>query len=167
MVSRAPTRPAVLARSAARGAIGGLAGAAAMALGQRVERALTGRPATYVPGRTLLLLLGRSPRDDEAYPLATTVMQAGTGVVLGALRGVWRASGLLAVRADVAQTLTRVIVDVTLQNASGAGAPPRTWRRGEGVVQVLHAAVAAVATGQVVERLVDPVLESRRGTSSH
>ncbi|NHC15277.1 hypothetical protein G9H71_15960 [Motilibacter sp. E257] len=138
-----------------------------MAAGQRVERAVTGRPASYVPGRTLLLLAGRSPGDDQRPAAATALMQVGTGVALGALRGVWRATGLIGVRADVVQTLTRVIVDQTLENATGAGAPPRTWRRGEGVVEVVHAAVAALATRAVVERLVDPVLESRRGTASH
>ena len=157
----------MLARAAARGAAGGLVGAVAMALGQRAERALTGRPASYVRGRTLLILLGRSPGDDERPAAATAAMDVATGVALGALRGVWRATGLVAVRADVVQTLTRVIVDQTLENATGAGAPPRTWQRGEGVVEVLHAAVAALATGAVVERLVDPVLESRRGTGSH
>jgi len=160
-------RRAVLARAAGRGVVGGLAGAAAMAAGQALERAVTGRPASYVPGRTLLTLLGRSPGDDERPVAATVAMQVGTSVALGALRGVWRATGLIAVRGHVAQTLTRIIVDQTLENATGTGAPPRTWQRGEGVVEALHAAVAAVATGVVVERLVDPVLESRRGTGSH
>jgi hypothetical protein len=163
----AQSRPAVLARAAARGAMAGLAGAAAMAAGQRVERAITGRSASYVPGRTLLTLAGGSPGDRDRPAAATTAMNVLTSVAIGALRGVWRATGLIAVRADVVQTLTRVIVDQTLENATGVGAPPRTWRRGEGVVEVLHAAVAAVATGLVVERLVDPVLESRRGTTSH
>ena len=160
-------RRAVLARAARRGVVGGLAGAAAMAAGQALERTVTGRPASYVSGRTLLVLLGRSPGDDERPVAATVAMQVGTSVALGALRGVWRASGLIAVRGHVAQTLTRIIVDQTLENATGAGAPPRTWQRGEAVVEALHAAVAAVATGVVVERLVDPVLESRRGTGSH
>ena len=157
----------MLARAAGRGILGGLVGAAAMAAGQGVERALTGRPASYVAGRTLLVLLGRAPGDDEQPVAATIAMQVTTSAALGALRGVWRASGLIAVRANVVQTLTRVIVDQTLENATGAGAPPRTWERGEGVVEVVHAAVAAIATGLVVERLVDPVLESRRGSSSH
>ncbi|WP_432493342.1 hypothetical protein [Kineococcus auxinigenes] len=161
------TRPAVLARAAARGVLGGLVGAAATAAAQRAERAITGRPASAVPGRTLLILLGRHPGDDEHPAAATLAAQVATSAALGALRGVWRASGLLRVRADVAQTLTRVIVDQTLQNATGAGAPPRTWHRGEGVVEVLHAAVDAVVTGLVVENLVEPVLESRRGTTSH
>ncbi|WP_432545966.1 hypothetical protein [Kineococcus sp. SYSU DK004] len=163
----APAPPAVLARAAGVGALAGLAGASATAVSQRVERAVTGRPASYVAGRTLLLLAGRSPGDDERPAAATAAMRVGTSVALGALRGVWRASGLVVVRATVAQTLTRIIVDQTLENATGAGAPPRTWRRGEGVVEVLHAAVDAIATGLVVENLVDPVLESRRGTASH
>lgn len=161
------SRPAVLAAAAARGLLGGLAGAMAMTASQRVERTVTGRDASHVPGRTLLLLAGRSPSDADRPVAATLAMVVATSAALGALREVWRASGLLRIRADVAQTLTRIIVDQTLENAAGAGAPPRTWRSGEGVVEVLHAAVAAVATGVVVERLVDPVLESRRGTTSH
>ncbi|PRY14162.1 hypothetical protein [Kineococcus rhizosphaerae] len=160
-------RPAVLAAAAARGLLGGLAGAAAMTASQRLERAVTGRPASHVPGRTLLLLAGRSPGEDDRPGGATLAMVVATSAALGAVRGVWRASGLLRVRADVAQTLLRIIVDQTLENATGAGAPPRTWRSGEGFVEVVHAAVAAVATGAVVERLVEPVLESRRGTTSH
>ncbi|NHC43680.1 hypothetical protein G9H72_00190 [Motilibacter sp. K478] len=160
-------RPAVLAAAAARGMLGGLVGAAAMTAGQALERRVTGRPASYVPGRALLILLGRDPSDDDHPRAATLAMQVGTSVALGALRGVWRSTGLIAVRADVVQTITRVIVDVTLQNATGAGAPPRTWQAGERVVEVAHSAVNAVATGFVVERIVDPVLESRRGTASH
>lgn len=160
-------RGAVLAAAAGRGLLGGLAGAAAMTASQRLERAVTGRRASHVPGRTLLLLAGRSPGEDDQPGAATLTMVVATSAALGALRGVWRASGLVRVRADVAQTLARIIVDQTLENATGAGAPPRTWRGGEGVVEVLHAAVAAVATGAVVERLVEPVLESRRGTASH
>ncbi|GAA0293164.1 hypothetical protein GCM10009528_07590 [Kineococcus aurantiacus] len=160
-------RRSVLAGAAARGLLGGLAGAAAMTASQRLERAVTGRPASHVPGRTLLLLAGRSPSEGDRPGAATLTMVVATSAALGAVRGVWRASGLLRVRADVAQTVLRIIVDQTLENATGAGAPPRTWRQGEGVVEVLHAAVAAVATGAVVERLVEPVLESRRGTTSH
>jgi hypothetical protein len=160
-------RRAVLAAAAGRGLLGGLAGAAAMTASQRLERAVTGRPSSHVPGRTLLLLAGRSPSDADRPAAATLTMVVVTSAALGALRGVWRVSGLVRVRADVVQTLTRVILDQTLENATGAGAPPRTWRTGEGVVEVLHATVAAVATGAVVERLVEPVLESRRGTTSH
>ena len=161
-----PGRPRVLARAALRGAAGGLVGAVGMAAGQFLERRVTGRPASFVPGRTLLTLVGRHPGDDERPLAATVVMGALTGAGTGALRGVWRATGLVAVRADVVQTLTRVIVDQTLENAAGTGAPPRTWRHGEGAVEVLHAAVAAVVSGAVVERLVQPELESRRGTTS-
>ncbi|WP_432560872.1 hypothetical protein [Kineococcus sp. SYSU DK003] len=160
-------RRAVLGGAAARGLVGGLVGAAAMTGSQRLERAVTGRAPSYVPGRTLLALAGRPIGDQEQPAAATLVMVVATSAALGALRGVWRATGLVFPRADVAQTLTRVIVDQTLENATGVGAPPRTWRTGEGVAEVLHAAVAALATGAVVELLVDPVLESRRGTTSH
>ena len=44
------------ARAAVRGAVAGLVGVAVMTAGEKVEQAVTGRPNSYVPGRTLTAL---------------------------------------------------------------------------------------------------------------
>jgi len=160
-------RPAALLPAALRGAAAGLAGVAAMTLGEKAEQALTHRPDSYVPARTLLTLLGRHPGDRDRPPVWNHAMHWGTGVALGALRGVWAAVGLRGPRVHLAHTVVRLAVDQTLENATGAGAPPHTWPVREQVWDVGHKAVFSLVTGLVAERLVAPSLQSRRGTTSH
>lgn len=161
------SRPQGLLSAAARGAAAGLLGVAAMTAAEKVEQSITHRPNSYVPGRTLLTMLGRKP-DDSDKPLAWNhAMHWGTGAALGALRGVWAAVGLRGPRADLAHTVVRLSFDQTLENASGCGAPPRTWPIGEQVWDTAHKAIYSFATGKVAERFIPPSLESRRGTTSH
>jgi hypothetical protein len=149
------------------GVAAGLVGVAVMTGAEKLEQSVTARPNSYVPARTLLSLLGRSPADSD-QPLGWNhAMHYGTGAALGALRGVWAAVGLRGPQAHVAATVVRLAVDQTLENATGVGAPPATWPRDEQLVDVAHKAVYAVVTGLVAERLIPPTLQSRRGVVSH
>ena len=161
------SRPRTLLSAAARGSAAGLLGVAAMTAGEKLEQALTGRPDSYVPARTLLTLLGRSPGEREQPLVWNHVMHWGTGAALGGLRGLWSAVGLRGPRAHLAHTVLRLATDQTLENAAGTGAPPSTWPVLEQVVDVAHKAVYSFATGVLADRLVPPALESRRGTTSH
>jgi hypothetical protein len=147
--------------------VAGLVGVAVMTAGERLEQAVTGRADSYVPARTLLTLLGRAPSERDRPAGWNHAMHWGTGAVLGALRGVWAAVGLRGPRAHLTHTVVRLATDQTLENATGAGAPPPTWPVSEQVVDTLHKAVYAFTTGVVADRLVVPALQSRRGTSSH
>ncbi len=160
-------RPRVIARAAARGAVAGLVGVAAMTVGEKLEQAGTHRPDSYVPGRTLLTLLGRRPSDTDRPVAWNHAMHWGTGAVLGALRGVWAVVGLRGPRAHLAHTAVRLSFDQTLENATGCGAPPRTWPPREEAWDTAHKAVYSLVTGLLAERFVPPSLESRRGTVSH
>lgn len=166
MPAAPPARGPELLRAAGRGALVGLAGVAVMTAGEKVEQAVTGRPDSFVPARTLLTLLGRRPAPDAQPPLWNHAMHWGTGAALGALRGVWSVVGLRGPRASLAHAVVRLATDQTLENATGVGAPPRTWPTDERVVDVLHKVVYAVATGLLADHLVDPVLERRAGTTS-
>jgi hypothetical protein len=157
----------ILLSAAGHGLVAGLVGAAVMAAGEKVEQALTGRPNSYVPARTLLTLLGHRPADDDRPAVWNHVMHFGTAAGVGTLRGVWAALGLRGARANLAHTVVRLAVDQTLENATGVGAPPRTWPVREQAVDFVHKAVYSVATGVLADRLVAPRLESRRGTVSH
>ncbi len=138
-----------------------------MTIGEKAEQRITGRPNSYVPGRTLLTLLGRRP-PTEAKPMVWNhVMHWGTGAVLGALRGLWSATGMRGTPASLSHTVVRLATDQTLENATGMGAPPQTWPRGEQVVDVLHKAVYSCVTGWVADRAVPPRFESRTATTSH
>jgi len=160
-------RARALVPAAGRGVLAGLAGVAVMTAAEKVEQAVTHRPASFVPARTLLTLLGRSPSDDDRPAGWNHAMHWGTGAALGALRGVWAAVGLRGPQAHVAHTVVRLATDQTLENATGVGAPPATWPRDELVVDVLHKAIYSVVTGLVAERIVPPRLASRRGRTSH
>ncbi len=161
------SRPRALVPAAARGVLAGLAGVAVMTAAEKIEQALTHRPDSYIPARTLLTLLGRHPSDDDEPAVWNHAMHWGTGAALGALRGVWAAVGLRGPQAHVAHTVVRLATDQTLENATGVGAPPRTWPADERAVDVLHKAIYSVVTGLAAERMVPPCLETRRGRTSH
>ncbi len=160
-------RPQTLLRAAGTGAVAGLIGVGAMTAGEKIEQAVTGRPNSYVPARTLLTLLGRRPGDGDR-PLAWNhLMHYGTGATLGALRGVWAVTGIRGAHASAWHTVIRLGVDQTLENATGVGAPPTTWPAREQAVDILHKAVFSTVTGLVAERLLAPTLQSARGRASH
>lgn len=161
-----PSRGTVLRGAAAQGALLGLAGVAVMTLGEKAEQAVTHRPDSYVPARTLLTLLGRRPPQTAQPLLWNHAMHYGTGAALGVLRGVWAAVGLRGPKASLAHTVVRLATDQTLENTTGVGAPPRTWPVQEQVVDLLHKAVYSFATGLLADRLIAPRLESRAGTTS-
>ena len=160
-------RGRVLLSAAGRGAAAGLVGVAVMTAVEKAEQAVTHRPNSYVPGRTLMTLTGRHPGDDVRPPVWNHAMHWGTGAVLGALRGVWAAVGLRGPRAHLAHTAVRLSFDQTWENVTGVGAPPRTWPHREEAWDTAHKAVYCLTTGLVAERLVPARLESRRGTTTH
>jgi hypothetical protein len=161
------SRPALLRRAAATGAGAGLAAAAVMAAVEKLEQAATSRPDSYVPGRTLGTLVGRSPSDAEEPVALNYAMHYATGAALGALRGMWSVVGLRGVRANVTHSITRLATDQTLENTSGAGAPPSSWPVQEQIIDYAHKAIYSFVCGAIADRLIQPVLESRRGTKSH
>ena len=167
LVTRTQDRPSGIARAAARGAGAGLLGVAVMSAAEKLEQSVTHRPDSYVPGRTLLTLIGGRPGNDDRPVAWNHAMHWGTGAVLGALRGVWAAVSLRGPGAHLAHTVVRLPFDQTLENATGCGAPPRTWPAGEQAWDTAHKAIYSVVTGTLAERFVIPSLESRRGVRSH
>ncbi len=153
--------------SAALGAGAGLTGVAAMTMSEKLEQAVTGRPNSYVPARALLTLLGNNPGDEASSAAWNHAMHWGTGAVLGGLRGVWSATGIRGGEANAVHTVVRVAFDQTVENATGAGAPPSAWPPFERVVDVAHKAIYSLVTGAVADRLVAPTLQSRQGVVSH
>jgi hypothetical protein len=161
----APARS--LPRAAGLGALAGLAGVAAMTAAEKLEQSLTHRPDSYVPGRTLLRMMGRPAPDDSRPLLWNHAMHWGTGALLGALRGMWAVVGLRGPRADLAHTVVRLAFDQTMENATGAGAPPHTWPVKEQVVDVCAKALYSFVTGSVADRLLDARQEPGLGATSH
>ncbi len=153
----------MLGRAALRGALAGLVGTAVMTGAEKVEQQFTQRPDSYVPGRTLTALTTRRRLPESARPpVRNHLMHWGTGALVGALRGVWSASGLRGWRASAWHTSVRLATDQTLENATGVGAPPWTWSRRDQVVDVGHKAIYSLATGAVADRLIPPAPDRRR-----
>jgi hypothetical protein len=144
-----------LRTGAAAGALSGVAGAAAMAAVAKAEQLATGRPDSYVPGRTLahLLRLRRRNRDVWARNMAMHYL---AGATAGALRGVMSAANLRGPFASLMHANLRLSFDQTLENATGVGAPPWTWPRGELVIDVAQKTIYALVTGALTDRLVTP-----------
>jgi hypothetical protein len=134
-----------------KGLLAGVAGVAAMTAAEKVEQALTGRPNSYVPAHTLQRLLGRSDQDR----LATNwTMHWGQGIALGAVRALMSRQGIRGPVGSFMFLNLRLLNDQTLENATGAGAPPWTWPVNEQVIDLLHKGVYAIVTGVISDRLV-------------
>ena len=146
-------RGAVLRRAAGRGALAGLAGVAVMTAGEKVEQRLTGRPSSRVPAQTLARLTGVSDRKAEESTALNWAMHYGQAIALGPLRSLMAHVGLRGPLSSSKFAVVRLTNDQILENATGVGAPPQTWPRAELVVDVLHKAVYAFATGLVADAL--------------
>lgn len=143
----------MLGRAVRQGLVSGAAGSVVMTLGEKVEQRLTGRPDSFMPARVLLRLTGR-PDDTARPPLAANwAMHFGQAVLLGTVRSLMAQAGLRGPWASAMFAVLRLTNDQVLENATGAGAPPWTWPRGELVVDLLHKSVYALATGVVADRL--------------
>lgn len=95
-----------------------------MTVGQKVEQFFTGRPNSLVPGRTLQHLLGLSPRADSQMFTLNMAMHYGQGAVAGIIRVIMGANGIRGPFADFMFTGVRLLIDQTLENATGVGSPP-------------------------------------------
>jgi hypothetical protein len=138
-----------------KGILAGAGGVAAMTLGEKLEQRLTGRPDSYMPAHTLERLLGLRQRPDEERHAMNLGMHIGQAILLGAWRGLMAEGGLRGPRASAAFMVVRLANDQTLENVTGQGAPPWTWPRDELVIDVMHKAVYAFATGLIADGLAD------------
>jgi hypothetical protein len=144
-----------LAGTLSRGVAAGLLGGAAMTVIEKAEQALTGRPDSYVPGRTLAHLVGL-PDPDSDRIARNLAMHFGTAATAGVLRAAMAAANLRGPTASFLHTWVRLAIDQTLENGTGVGAPPLSWPRRELAIDVAHKAVYAFATGAVADALVGP-----------
>ena len=133
-----------------QGLVAGAVGTIAMTVGEKVEQRLTGRPSSFVPARVLARLSGAEERESVALNWA---MHYGQGALVGVLRSVMANAGLRGPVASSKFAVVRLTTDQVLENATGVGAPPATWPRSELVVDIVHKAVYAFATGAVADLL--------------
>jgi hypothetical protein len=136
-----------------QGVVAGTAGGLAMTLAEKIEQGVTGRPDSHVPARVLQRLTGMPERPGAQPWAANMAMHIGQAAALGVLRSVMAHAGLRGALASAKFAVVRITNDQILENATGVGAPPPSWPRGELAVDVLHKAVYAFATGAVADAL--------------
>ena len=142
--------------AAMRGLVAGLVGTAAMTAAEKLEQMVTGRPNSYVPAHTLERLLRLPTRPDEERLGLNWAMHWGQGILLGAVRGLMAERGLRGPVGSFLHMYLRLLNDETFENATGVGAPPWTWPVDEQVIDLLHKAIYAYATGAAADRLPAP-----------
>jgi hypothetical protein len=135
------------------GLVAGGAGVLAMTAGEKMEQRLTRRPDSHVPARVLQRLTGMRERPGRQPVPVNWAMHFGQGIALGVLRSVMAHAGLRGPWSSAKFAVVRLTNDQILENATGVGAPPQTWPRGELVVDLLHKAVYAAVTGIVAAAL--------------
>jgi hypothetical protein len=126
-----------------------------MALTSKAEQLVTRRPDSYVPAHTLGRLLGLRDPDGDRW-LRNMAMHYTSGALGGAARGVMSAANLRGPLASLMHTNLRLSLDQTLENLTGAGAPPWTWPRDELVIDVSHKMLYSLVTGALSDALVPP-----------
>jgi hypothetical protein len=140
------------------GLVAGAVGAAVMTVGEKVEQAYTRRPSSSVPALTLGRLTGVPDQTAERSTVMNLGMHFGQAALLGVVRSTMAEGGLRGPWASAMFSMLRFSNDQTLENYTGAGAPPWTWPRDELVIDLLHKSVYGFATGWVADRLA-----ARRG----
>ena len=137
-----------------RGLLAGLAGVALMTAAEKVEQLLTGRPSSFVPAHTLERILRLPRKPDQERLWLNWAMHWGQGILLGAVRALLAQRGMRGPMGSFLFMNLRLLNDQTLENATGVGAPPWTWPVDEQVIDLLHKALYAFATGLIADRLV-------------
>jgi hypothetical protein len=138
-----------------------------MTVVEKAEQAVTGRTNSYVPARALRSAVGKPAPDTQHKTGWNHAMHWMTGMLLGALRGVWAVTGLRGPAASATHTVVRLAFDQTVENATGVGAPPGEWPRSERLLDAAQKSVYSFVTGWVADRWIAPRLTSRRGAFSH
>lgn len=136
-----------------RGLVAGLAGVAAMTVGEKLEQLFSRRPNSYVPAHTLERLLGLPHRPDKERLWLNWAMHWGQGIALGPVRALMAERGLRGPVGSFLFLNLRFLNDQTLENATGVGAPPWTWPTDEQTIDLMHKAVYAFTTGAVADSL--------------
>lgn len=120
-----------------------------------LEMLITGRPASYVPARTLGNYLGVSPSYYSKHTdLLNNAHHYGMGMLAGPVRAIMSYYGVIGPVAVFMHSGVRVLMDQVVENSVGVSALPWTWPIGEQVVDLVHKGVYALVTGYICDKLV-------------
>lgn len=95
-----------------------------MTVGEKIEQYFTSRPSSFVPAHTLEKLLYLPVRPDKERFGLNMAMHYGQGAVGAIIRAIMSASGVRGPFADFMFISVRLLIDQSLENWTGVGAPP-------------------------------------------
>jgi hypothetical protein len=95
-----------------------------MTAAEKVEQLFTGRPSSEVPGKTLARLINAKPKTQQQLWGLNMAMHYGQGATAAVLRGIASYCGMRGPFTDFMFVGVRLMIDQTLENWTGVGAPP-------------------------------------------
>ena len=147
-------RVATVSEAVGRGLAAGLVGTAAMTVSSTVEAKWRGRAFSHAPADATAKALGiREFVSDAAYDRFSTLAHWGYGTGWGVVRGLLGAAGLGPAAATAAHGAA-VWGNAQVALPALEVAPPAwAWPREEVLIDLLHHAVYALATGLAYEAI--------------
>jgi uncharacterized protein YndB with AHSA1/START domain len=133
------------AAAIARGALAGLAGAAAMSVSTNAEMRLRGRPPSDAPIRAIERLTGIGARGRRRRILVGAAGHVGASVAVGIARGALELAGAGRRAGGAAAFALALVPEVVVVPALGVTDPPWRWSTADAGVTVLHHGVFAAA----------------------
>src|SRR4051794_2126285 len=122
----------------ARGAVAGLAGAAAMSVSTNAEMRVRGRAPSDAPAKTIERLLRTKIRGRRRRMRAAAAGHVVASLGVGLARGALDAAGVPPVAAAAATAGLAMLPELVVVPATGAASPPWRWSGEEAAVSVLH-----------------------------
>ncbi len=137
-----------LAGAVGKGLLGGLVGTAAMTISSTIEMKLRERGGSSAPEDAASEVLGIEDFDDEeAEERFGSLAHWGYGTGLGAIRGLYGATGMPSSAATTAHFVTVWGAEQVMLPALDVSLPATEWGAEEIAVDAWHHGVYAVATG--------------------
>jgi uncharacterized protein YndB with AHSA1/START domain len=151
-----PERRRRAAGALARGAVAGLAGAAAMSVSTNVEMRARGRSPSDAPAKTIERLLGTKIRGRRKRMRAAAAGHVVASLGVGLARGAMDAAGVPPAAAAAATAGLAMLPELVVVPATGAAPPPWRWSAEEAAISILHHGVYAGTVVAVYATMARP-----------
>lgn len=129
------------------GLAAGLIGTAVMTVGQRIEMRRTGRQASTAPADAVEKVFGVTPPDRRAKERLAEVVHYSYGTAWGGVRALLAHAGMGRVGGSLAHFAAIWGAAAAMLPLLGLAPPPTRWSRKQVLVDGMHHAVYAAATG--------------------
>lgn len=143
-----------IATAGVKGLLAGVVGTVAMTVSSTIEMKLRDRGGSSAPEDAASEVLGIEDFEDEdAEERFGSLAHWGYGIGMGAVRGLYAATGMPSAAATAAHFVTVWGAELVMLPALDVSPPATEWGAGEIAIDAWHHGVYAVATGIAYDRL--------------